>query len=267
MTWRTRPRSEAPGALTWWREGAGNPVVLVHGVGLRAEAWAAQVEGLAAEYSLHALDLPGHGESPALARAPALDEFTERVAAAVAGIGSEVCMAGHSLGALVALDFAVRYPALCRGVAALSPVFRREPGAAEAVRSRAASMRRDRPADPEPTLRRWFGDSLHCAEAKACRQWLVETDPAAYQAAYAVFAREDGPADADLAGLRCPGLFMTGAADPNSTPRMSREMAGITPNGRVQIVEGAAHMLPMTHAAQVNAALSEFFTRCFVADR
>lgn len=267
MTWRTRPRSEASGALAWWCEGTGDPVVLVHGVGLRAEAWAAQVEGLAGAYSLYALDLPGHGDSPAPAQAPALGDITDRVAAAVAGIGSAVCMAGHSLGALVSLDLAVRYPALCRGVAALSPVFRRSPEAAEAVRWRAASMREDRPADPEPTLRRWYGDSRHCAEAEACRQWLVDTDPAAYQAAYAVFARADGPASADLAGIRCPCLFMTGAADPNSTSRMSREMAGITPNGRVQIVEGAAHMLPMTHAAQVNAELSAFFARCFGADQ
>lgn len=267
MTWRTRPRSEASGALAWWCEGTGDPVVLIHGVGLRAEAWAAQVEGLAGAYSLYALDLPGHGDSPAPAQAPALGDFTDRVAAAVAGIGSTVCMTGHSLGALVALDFAVRYSTLCRGVAALSPVFRRDPEAAEAVQRRAESMTGDRPADPEPTLRRWYGDSLHRPEAEACRRWLVDTDPAAYQAAYAVFAREDGPASAELAGIRCPCLFMTGAADPNSTPRMSREMAGITPHGRVQIVEGAAHMMPMTHATQVNAVLGEFFARCFGEDR
>lgn len=267
MTWRIRPRSEAPGALAWWRAGTGDPVVLVHGVGLRAEAWAAQVEGLAGAYSLYALDLPGHGGSAALAQAPSLRDITDRVATAVASIGVPVCMAGHSLGALVALDFASRYSTLCRGVAALSAVFRRSPEAVEAVRSRARTIAPDRPADPEPTLRRWFGDCLDCAEAGACRRWLVDTNPAAYRAAYTVFAREDGPAGADLAGLCCPSLFMTGALDPNSTPRMSREMAGIAPHGRERILEGAAHMMPMTHAAQVTAALSEFLARCFGDDR
>ena len=51
---------------------------------------------------------------------------------------------------------------------------------------------------------------------------------------------------------------MTGELEPNSTPAMSRAMAKLVPNGRAQIVKGAAHMMPMTHAAEVNAALSTF---------
>jgi pimeloyl-ACP methyl ester carboxylesterase len=77
-----------------------------------------------------------------------------------------------------------------------------------------------------------------------------------------VFANEDGPADTGLATLQCPALFITGADEPNSTPAMSAAMAKLTPNGRAVIVAGAAHMLPMTHAAEVNTALIDFFTEC-----
>ena len=59
-----------------------------------------------------------------------------------------------------------------------------------------------------------------------------------------------------LARLSCPALFMTGAKEPNSTPEMSQAMARIAPHGRAVIVEGAAHMLPMTHAVPVNAELA-----------
>jgi len=267
VTWANRPRSEAGGGLAWCRAGAGQPVVLIHGVGLRAEAWGAQMEGLAGSFSLHALDLPGHGQSAAFAHQPALGDYTESVAAAVGSIGVPVCLAGHSMGALVALDIASRYPELCRGVAALSPVFRRSREAAGAVRERAGLLSGDRPADPGPTLRRWFGGSLDCPEAAACRRWLLDVNPAGYAAAYRVFAREDGPDGRELAALRCPALFMTGAADPNSTPRMAQEMAGIVQRGRILIVEEAGHMLPMTHAAAVNDALSSFFGQCAGAGR
>lgn len=43
---------------------------------------------------------------------------------------------------------------------------------------------------------------------------------------------------------------------------MSCDMAALAPHGRAEIIEGAAHMLPMTHAALVKATLREFITSC-----
>ena len=59
--------------------------------------------------------------------------------------------------------------------------------------------------------------------------------------------------------MAMPALFVTGAEEPNSTPQMSRDMAKITPQGHSYIVEGAAHMAPMTHAAEIAAELHGFF--------
>ena len=63
MTWTTRPRSDLAG-LACIRAGDGPPVLLIHGVGLRAEAWGAVIDRLAERFAVHAIDLPGHGESP-----------------------------------------------------------------------------------------------------------------------------------------------------------------------------------------------------------
>ena len=46
MIWTTRPRSRA-GPITMISQGKGPPVLLIHGVGLRAEAWAGQIDVLA----------------------------------------------------------------------------------------------------------------------------------------------------------------------------------------------------------------------------
>ena len=80
----------------------------------------------------------------------------------------------------------------------------------------------------------------------------------AQKAKVAIVARDDTRINEALEKLACPALFITGSQEPNSTPDMSLKMAEITPNGRALIIDGAAHMMPMTHASQVNAAISSF---------
>lgn len=48
------------------RFGSGEPLVLVHGIGHRRQAWYPIVDRLAEHREVIILDLPGHGESPAL---------------------------------------------------------------------------------------------------------------------------------------------------------------------------------------------------------
>jgi pimeloyl-ACP methyl ester carboxylesterase len=256
-TWKNQPRS-AFGALPAIRQGSGTGVLLLHGVGLRAEAWNAQIEAFAKQFAVIAPDMPGHGESAALSGLPTLAAYTDGIAA---GLNEPVFVAGHSMGAMIALDLAIRYPERVRAVAALNAIYRRIPQARRAIQQRAASLDGVSISDPSATLVRWFGDA-RSAQAEACRDWLTNVNPAGYKVAYTVFAREDGPADEGLANLQCPALFMTGAQEPNSTPAMSEAMAELTPNGRAIIVAGAAHMMPMTNAAEVNAALIDFFTEC-----
>ncbi len=253
MMWTIRQRSEF-GQLAAIRHGRGVPVLLLHGVGLRAEAWNAQLDGLGDQCAMFAPDMPGHGESAAFVRAPVLSDYTDRIAAA---LSEPVIAVGHSMGGMIALDLAARYPQFVRGVVAVNAVYRRSAEAASAVMARAAAL--DGASVPEPAvpLRRWFGAAL-TEEAEACGAWLRGVDAAGYQVAYKVFAAGDAPPDDVMARLGCPALFMTGADDPNSTPDMSVAMAALTPGGRAHVVEGAAHMLPMTHPADLNRALCSF---------
>jgi pimeloyl-ACP methyl ester carboxylesterase len=52
--------------LAFERHGAGPPLVLLHGVGHRRQAWGAVLERLAPHRDVILVDLPGHGESPPL---------------------------------------------------------------------------------------------------------------------------------------------------------------------------------------------------------
>ena len=139
MTWTTRPRSDLPSGLCAIRAGNGSPCVLIHGVGLNADSWGAQIDAMSKHHAILAPDLPGHGDSPRLEGAVTLDTLTDCIANAVAAFGMPVPVVGHSLGALIAVNLAIRHPSLVSGVAALNAIHRRSPEARDAVRARAAS--------------------------------------------------------------------------------------------------------------------------------
>lgn len=256
MTWTIRPRAEI-GGLAAIQTGSGQNIILLHGVGLRAEAWGAQLDGLASEGCLTAPDMPGHGDSPLTDLSIRLSAYTEAARGVLDCLSGPVVLAGHSMGAMIALDLAAKTSDRVCGVVALNAVFERDANAAQAVRDRAAQLDGKSIADPTSTLHRWFGD-VASAERDACRRWLTAMDPAAYKSAYSVFAHSRCPRRDTLEKLSCPALFLTGSLEPNSTPEMSRVMADTAMSGRAQIIEGAAHMMPMTHADQVNAAISSF---------
>ncbi len=261
MIWTTRPRCDGPGGLSFWQSGAGPALVLIHGVGLRAEAWAGVTEPLAQHFTTYAVDMPGHGHS-ALGAASTLADYSAAIGAFIDTLTGPVVVAGHSMGAMIALDLAARMPGRIAGVAAPNAIFRRDAEAARAVRARAAALDGQTAADPTATLARWFGAAPSGADAEAaeaCGAWLRAADPAGYATAYSIFADADGPADAALAALSAPALFMTGGRDRNSTPGMSRAMAALAPRGQAEVIADAGHMLPMTHGPALAAALIAAF--------
>ena len=175
MTWTTRLRSKT-GPLAYIQNGDGPPVLLIHGVGLRSEAWGAQIDALAQSHRVIAVDMPGHGDSDLHLTSPTLADFTDRI---VTALDTPATVIGHSFGAMIALDMAVRYPDRVTGIVALNAIYRRSEDAKAAVLARAQSLDGIAVADPAQTLQRWFGDAPSPQHA-ACAQWLRAVDPAGY---------------------------------------------------------------------------------------
>jgi len=47
--------------------GAGAPLILIHGWGMHGGMWGEMLEKLAQHYTVHSVDLPGHGKSAHIA--------------------------------------------------------------------------------------------------------------------------------------------------------------------------------------------------------
>lgn len=273
MTLKTQQRFKSETGLAYFKTGVGSPIVLIHGVGLRAEAWLNQVPVLSEHHTVYAIDMPGHGESDLLADADAgLDEYVDLIATWIqAEIKEPVIMMGHSMGSMIALNFAARYSGICSGVAALNSVYRRSPQAKQAVQQRALDMIENPVLSNVTTpISRWFDDNAKGFEkqmASLCEQWLLAAPAKGYARAYQIFSQNNGPKDEALASLEMPAIFITGEGDANSSGDMSKRMAALCPDGHYVVIEHARHMVQMTHPDEINQLLVKFVKQCCIKIR
>ena len=266
MTSKTLQRFRSTDGLAYSQSGEGVPIVLIHGVGLCSESWYQQIAALKDSYSVFTVDMPGHGESDLLDQtSPTLYDFTEKVAKFIIDVVKQpAVIVGHSMGALLSLSLAKEYPELCLAIVPMNAIYKRSEDAKQAVRNRASSLNQLSHADACAPISRWFGDSLSVQDelhAQLCRDWLSQANLKGYAAAYKIFSEEDGPATSSISNLTMPVLYVTGELDLNSNGSMTKTMASITPNAEYLIVEKSRHMTPLTHASQVNAALTNFLQR------
>ena len=108
--------------LAYERHGSGDPLVLVHGITHRRQAWYPVLDELAEQREVILVDLPGHGESPALVTdgRPVEDVMREQFKQFLDEQQLDrPHVAGNSLGGLVALIAGAEGDA--RSVTCLSP--------------------------------------------------------------------------------------------------------------------------------------------------
>jgi pimeloyl-ACP methyl ester carboxylesterase len=110
-----------PHSLTRFREGSGEALLLIHGLGLSWRSWKPVLPMLTREHDVLALDLPGFGTAPSLPdRTPTVPALTDAVEAELDRAELDrVHVAGNSLGGWIALELARRGRA--RSVVAISP--------------------------------------------------------------------------------------------------------------------------------------------------
>ncbi len=253
MTSRTLRLSDG-GTVRVLEQGAGEPLLLIHGVGLRAEAWGPQMR---LEAHVIAVDMPGHGESSPLPTGARLPDYVAWAARVIEALNlGPVNVAGHSMGSLIAAGLAITRPDLATRVALLNAVHRRNPEARAAVLGRAAEIAAGAGSIEAP-LARWFTPDQAEIRGKVA-EWLRGVSQQGYAAAYRAFAEGDGVYADRLGEIRCPALVLTGDGDPNSTPAMTRTMAGMVQHGQAVIIPGHRHMVNLTAPHEVCQALRDW---------
>ena len=237
-------------------------VVFLHGAGMDHSVWALQSRWFAHHgWRPLAVDLPGHGrsEGPPLADIGALAEWTARLVAAAEA--ERATLVGHSMGVLVALETAARYPGLVAGLALIAgaarmPVHPDLIAAAKANSAAAIDM-----------VSLWsLGAPATLGGNPAPGLWMLGgTERLLEQAApgvlHADLAACDGYRNAAEAAARvaCPTTLILGERDLMTPLKGGRALGALIAGSQTIVVPGAGHMLMSERPEAVLGALRGIF--------
>jgi pimeloyl-ACP methyl ester carboxylesterase len=205
--------------------------VFVHGAQHDHSVWALQSRYFAHHgFNVLAVDLPGHcrSEGPARTTIEALADWLADLLDAVGAPAAVI--AGHSMGSLVALDFAGRYPARTLGAALVATAVpmvvsdalldaarHREPEAIELVNRWSHSTIAAKPSSPGP------GFWLHGVNQRLMERVAASGEPYLFHTDFsACNAYTQGLERA--AQVRCPVRLVLGAKDMMTPPRATRSL-------------------------------------------
>lgn len=254
------------GALHHEDEGAGDPVVLVHGWAYASGVFEELAAGLVRRRRVVRPDLRGHGRSSP--GAFALPELAGDLAALVEALGLErAVVVGWSLGAQIALAALPRLRRRLAGVVLVSatPRFTAGDGWTHGPPPRTVEVLAHRVRrDPARALARFREDAFAEGELGEADRTRVAAllgrlplpDPATALAGLDLLARED-LRDA-LAGVDVPALVVHGDRDPICPVGAGRALAAAVPGARLVELAGSGHAPFLSRPDAFGDALGSF---------
>ena len=244
--------------------GDGPPLVLIHGIGSRSVSWWPVIDALAARFRLYALDLRGHGASEKPDLGYLLPDYGADLAGVLDALGLDrPLILGHSLGGLVALNWAVDHPTGAAAIALEDTALRSQPEILQAfdgwlalnamtVEEAAAYFQREHPEWPAEDCRR-RAESITSTARGVFEELRAD-------AAENIAAGRDrlGP----LAAIRSPVLLVHGDPEAGSmvVPADAARLAATLPNARLARVPGAGHGIHRDNTDAFLAAVVPFLS-------
>ncbi|MBM3487017.1 MAG: alpha/beta fold hydrolase [Alphaproteobacteria bacterium] len=252
------------GRTVAWREaGDGPALVLVHGIGGSAQSWAPQFERFAAAHRVIAWDAPGYGGSEPLPDArPTADRYAGVLLGLLDRLDIERAdLIGHSIGAMMVGALCRRRQALARHVVLVHPI----DGGGRLPDAERATLRVGRTRDIDALGMAAFAAArapsilgkAAAPDAVATVVRIMAAIPApAYRQLVEVIVA--GDLLADLPAIAVPALVIAGGDDPVAPVALCRSIAAALPAGRLTVLDGIGHYLPLEDPARFDATVAPF---------
>ena len=231
------------------------PIIFLHGVGSDKSVWNPQLAHFGKTRRAIAFDYPGYGDSDPAPEGTSRDDYASAIISGMHELGidrAHIC--GLSLGGVVAIAIAHLDERRCASLIladtfAVHPegnaIYERSMTASENLRSMAEARVDILLAQPAaPRVRREVVETMskidpqaYCIGAEAV--WLADQSERAKQ-------------------IRVPTLVLVGDQDLVTPPELSRELAGLIPNARIQMIEDAGHISNLEKPAEFDHAVEQF---------
>ncbi len=260
-----RTASSGDARFTYLEEGAGTPLVLLHGVGSAARSWKHQLIGLSKGFRVIAWDAPGYGGSSALAAPqPSAEDYASALRGFLGALGVEqLHLVGHSLGSVMAARFARLHPeriltltlaSIATGHARLST--------AERDRLRAGRLDDLAALGPrgmaEKRGARLVGPTASEETIRAVIETMGMVRPDGYTQAVRMLSNADTRTDVSELedGMRVQ--FIYGDADAITTPEQNKSVHLERPSAPVHMLPGAGHAIYLEQPEAFNDLMLRF---------
>jgi len=234
--------------------------VLLHCALAHSKVWTRLAEALSDRLCMVAPDMPGHGRSAA--PEPGGDMHDQVAAIALECLGDEGHLIGHSFGATVALRIAIQAPERVKTVTLIEPVLFAAAGQSapqvlrdyvEASEEFGAAMdREDWVAAARDFIGMWGDgrpwDTLSEREQTmfaSLMPFIKETEPALLQDAKGLLR------EGSLEAISSPVLLVRGRDSEPVIAAIHDTLERRIPAARAVVVDGAGHMVPITHPGPV----------------
>ncbi|MBO68217.1 MAG: alpha/beta hydrolase [Acidiferrobacteraceae bacterium] len=223
-------------------------VVFIHGTGMDHTVWLLPSRFFAHHnFNVLATDLPGHGNSMGPAP-PSIEHMADEVVAAMdaAGISSSAIV-GHSMGSLIALSLAARYPTRARSLALIGTSV---PMAVH--KSLLSSASKGEPAAIDMLTYWGYSKAAHLGGNENPGIWMLGNTMKLLNRAKSGVIHIDLEACNNYKNglkhaekIQCPTLMILGKRDIMTPAKIGSELSEIIKNSRTVFLEGAGHSLMM----------------------
>lgn len=249
--------------------GEGRPVLLLHGISNSGRAWGPQIHALVQKgFRVIVPDHAGHGASGRLNAPFSVDDFANDLEALLTHLGvGNLDVVGLSLGGMIALALALRYPNRIDHLIVANSFDKTATAAFQDMAEGWAQVF-EQPYGPIIRLEQNWPSLVSPAFQKSAEGLRT------YQIWHGIAATVDGLSLAHVARgigtfdvsnrlgqLTMPTLFIAGGLDRMSMPETSRRMTSSVPNADFVLIEDAAHISNVDAAEAFTTQMLDFLEK------
>jgi len=242
-------------------QGAGPPLLFIHGLGATSNAWHAQRVTLSKYFQVIVYDRSGCGLSPRSPAGYSVDAWADEAAGLLDALAiPKAVVFGHSLGSMIAQRFAGQYAERTRALILAGGEAELTPEGKQILTDRASAIEAN---GLTAAADGWLAAVLSAATREAnpalaglLRAMFLANDARTY--AQQARALRDGDVRGDHPRIVCPTLLLVGDQDAVTPLSWQQEIAAHIRNSRIRVMPFTGHFTMLEAPAVFNSAVLDF---------
>jgi pimeloyl-ACP methyl ester carboxylesterase len=234
-------------------------LVFIHGAGGNWTSWHLQRDYFGRDFNCFIMELPGHGAAQSQG-AQEVKSYALWIRGALEELEiTDPFVIGHSMGGAIAMDLALRFPAFPKGLILVGT----------GARLRVLPRILDEIKDDFPRTVEFIGELSFAKDApeEMVRVAIAEMLKNSADVLYGDFTACDRfDIMEEVGGINPPALIICGDQDACTPIKYSRYLAERINGSRLEVIEGAGHMVMLERPEQFNKKVETFLYSVGTAD-